>query len=136
VITSRLFRTHFTIAAASILGCVFVGAWALSLVVQSIEALHEREHQRGRQPPFLYVNFIEAMSPRDATEGLKRLRKLQGPNDPIRFSLLDEKGAMRQPFPRCPRNCTRPSMSTRTRRLPCTPSLFSRLRPRRPRRTW
>lgn len=94
MITSRLFRTHFTIAAASILGCVFVGAWALSLVVQSIEALHEREHQRGRQPPFLYVNFIEAMSPRDATEGLKRLRKLQGPNDPIRFSLLDEKGAL------------------------------------------
>lgn len=94
MITSKLFRTHFAIAAVSIFGCVFVGSWTLSFVVQSIEALHEREHQRQRQPALLYANFIEEMGPEDALLGYRHLTRLQGPNDPIKFSLLDEKGRL------------------------------------------
>src|SRR5262249_45302496 len=74
--TSRLFRTHFMIAAVSIFGCVIVGAWVLSIVVQSIETLSEREHQRSRQPPLIYANFIEQLDPKNAVEGLARMIRL------------------------------------------------------------
>ncbi|MGZ3685482.1 MAG: sensor histidine kinase, partial [Bdellovibrionota bacterium] len=94
MITSRLFRTHFAIVAVSILSCVFVGSWVLNFVVQSIEALHEREHQRQRQPPLIYANFIEEMGPKDAVAGMARMIRMQGPNDPIRFSLLDQNGKL------------------------------------------
>ncbi len=82
------------IAAVSILGCVFVGSWILSFVVQSIETLHEREHQRSRQPPLIYANFIEELGKKDAVEGIRRMIRLQGPNDPTHFALTDEKGKL------------------------------------------
>jgi signal transduction histidine kinase len=94
LITSRLFRTHFAIVAVAVLSCVFVGSWILNFVVQSIETLHEKEHQRSRQPPMIYANFIEQMGPNDAVNGLARMLKLQGPQDPIKFSLMDEKGKL------------------------------------------
>jgi signal transduction histidine kinase len=94
LITSRLFRTHFAIVAVTVLSCVFVGSWILNFVVQSIETLHEKEHQRSRQPPMIYANFIEQMGPNDAVNGLARMLKLQGPQDPIKFSLMDEKGKL------------------------------------------
>lgn len=80
--------------AVAVLSCVFVGSWILNFVVQSIEALHEKEHQRSRQPPMIYANFVEQMGPGDAVNGLARMIKLQGPNDPIKFSLMDEKGKL------------------------------------------
>ena len=94
MISSRLFRTHFAIVAVAVLSCVFVGSWILNFVVQSIETLHEKEHLRSRQPPMIYANFIEQMGPSDAVNGLARMLKLQGPQDPIKFSLMDEKGKL------------------------------------------
>jgi signal transduction histidine kinase len=96
VITSRLFRTHFAIAAISIFSCVFVGSWVLNFVVQRIEATQET-HRRQRQTPIFFAHFIEQFGAKDPILGLKRLQALQGQDDPIRFAILDEHGKLLYP---------------------------------------
>ncbi len=111
MITSRLFRTHFAIAALSIFGCVFLGTWLLDFVVHSIEEVQEKQHRQQRQPPLFYANFIEEFGAQDPIRGLQRFERLQGPNDPLRLSILNERGQLLYPpggevptFERLPEN--------------------------------
>ena len=58
MIGSRLFRTHFAIAAVSIMSCVFLGAWVLNFVANRLEDSQETG-RRMRQTPVFFANYVE-----------------------------------------------------------------------------
>ncbi len=112
IFRSKLFRTHFAIAALSIFGFVFLGSWLVDLVAHNIES--RRQHQ-PRQTAQLFVNLIEEFGRTDPVAGLKKLEKLQGGDNVVQFALLNEKGDLIYPKDtKLPANLSLPKESGHT----------------------
>ncbi|MGZ3660696.1 MAG: HAMP domain-containing protein, partial [Bdellovibrionota bacterium] len=89
MISSKLFRKQFIIAAGSIFVCIFLGTLLLSLVLRL--SLPPPD-QAKIQAPRLFQNLVEREGNGDLVLGMKRTEILMGKDEPLSLYLLDEKG--------------------------------------------
>lgn len=85
MIRSTLFRKHFAIAAASVLGFVLIGSILSTFLIQRMIK------DRAMDAPMFFVRLIEELGNGDPVAGVKKMESFEDERFPFKFSVYNEK---------------------------------------------